>query len=156
MINNYLRFWVSLGFALKMHLRIVSTFLLFVTLIASVGLNLNAHICQGAVKSVCAFSKAPSCNTENPNMCVQEKHDEGFTKVPCCKDVSFFNNIIDGQITVPTLVKKVQFDFKQLFLASSEVVVRYDPIVEKRLDTWRSPPIVPIENFHSFYQIFLI
>ena len=69
--------------------RLTAISLISILTLASIGLNINAHICQGNVKSIGVFVPAQSCSTMANGSCSQQNHAEGFNKTPCCTDKCF-------------------------------------------------------------------
>ncbi len=69
--------------------KLTSISLLTIIVVASIGLNFNTHVCQGAIKSVGVYIPAESCSEMAVGSCTETTHEDGINRLPCCTNLNF-------------------------------------------------------------------
>lgn len=134
--------------------RLTAISLISILTLASIGLNINAHICQGNVKSIGVFVPAQSCSTMANGSCSQQNHAEGFNKTPCCTDKCF--------ATPQTLFESVDFLVPQSHQKTEPIVFESLIVFANHSNVFRlyeyedDPPDRLVNKVQVLFQVFRI
>ncbi|MBI1306485.1 MAG: hypothetical protein GC181_07715 [Bacteroidetes bacterium] len=66
---------------------VLSLFFIWVHLIASVGVPVSVHLCNGKIKEVSILTVSKSCCKQRSCDVEVEKHTSALNKIPCCKNI---------------------------------------------------------------------
>ncbi len=135
-------------------LRAIAMFLMVLTLVGSIGVNVDFHICQNTIKDVAVLDLANGCSEmETSVSCdISSTQESTVTKQKCCSNEHIFAKASFENIQV---LEDIHFESVAIpnFVAhtSSELTPISSPIYEDKPPTWRVS-----SGLHIAFQQFLI
>ncbi len=128
---------------------------LLLFLVSSLGITINAHICQGKIKSIAFFQDAEQCGMSSKGVsCENTTHSNGINKTPCCKSLNGLG--LNHYVTThKTLVEATFDDLKSHGFCRTEFqTINSSCDINPQQDLFYQPPernsVKPIILFEVF------
>ncbi len=139
-----------------------SIFLALLVLISSTGMYVDAHFCQGKIKAVAIFKKAPGCKgmQENNSLSCSSKNQKSqgaLNKKNCCKNNGLFaKQSVETEksksFTINQFARALGTDFYGFISILGNGLLFNNDFHERRI---HPPPILNKEiNFQVLFQVF--
>ncbi len=143
-MHSYIKLWFSATLAL-------------IVLVASIGIALDFHVCQGKIKSIGVFEKATACSSMGTNTSCDKSikfYRDGFSQESCCR-----NNLLLCKINIensnPTISENNVYNPMCFYIEDNikgNVIIPSTTI--GAIPLLRPPPIE--KDFSILFQTFLI
>ncbi|MFT5513452.1 MAG: hypothetical protein ACI8SE_001860 [Bacteroidia bacterium] len=134
--------------------RLASISLLIIIAFASIGFNVNAHICQGKVKTIAIFIEAQACEAMESGSCTEVPPLSGINRVPCCNNLHFCSDV--SEFESPTFIQtdSQTADLSPVYSTLVESPNQINRPFVCLFDT--GPPIGGDQDVQVLYQVYLI
>ncbi len=134
--------------------RLAAILLISLLALASIGLKINAHVCQGSIKSIGVFVPAQSCSTMASGSCTKLNYADGYNKTPCCTDKCF--------ASPQSLFESVEFIHQQPVQQEGPVEFKSPLLLTTNLNAFvlneyeDDPPDRQVNKVQVLFQVFRI